>query len=36
MQPTSPTPICPSSFVPKQNTSFFSRLNFNFSIGPAF
>jgi outer membrane protein assembly factor BamA len=36
MQPTSPTPICPGSFVPKQNTSFFNRLNFNFSIGPAF
>ena len=36
LQPTSPTPICPASFVPKQNTSFFNRLNFNFSIGPAF
>jgi outer membrane protein assembly factor BamA len=36
LQPTNPTPICPSSFVPKENTSFFNRLNFNFSIGPAF
>jgi outer membrane protein assembly factor BamA len=36
LQPTNPTPICPSSFVPKESTSFFSRLNFNFSIGPAF
>jgi outer membrane protein assembly factor BamA len=36
LQPTNPTPTCPSTFVPKQSTSFFSRLNFNFSIGPAF
>jgi outer membrane protein assembly factor BamA len=36
LQPTNPTPICPSTFVPKESTGFFSRLNFNFSIGPAF
>ncbi len=35
-QPTNPVQTCPSSFAPKSNAGFFSRLNFNFSIGPAF
>jgi len=31
-----PGTVCPSSFTPQQNDSFFSRLTFHFSIGQAF